>query len=155
VARLLHTEIGVDMGRRFREPDTANPQGYCEDLDFLEINIDATLHRDIRVRRIGQLFAERKEPWGLKEPRIPHYGSIYRAHMDSDTKIIVATRAVHLITRSLNRHYGWDERTSLNVIRERRSGISILVQGFDYLQIDFTERRSDAEVTRILTNYIG
>ncbi|MHA2264824.1 MAG: sulfotransferase [Candidatus Thorarchaeota archaeon] len=31
-------DIGVDMGKRFREPDEHNPQGYWEDLDWRDMN---------------------------------------------------------------------------------------------------------------------
>ncbi len=154
VARLLHTELGVSMGTRFKEPDSANVKGYYEDLDFLEINTDETLGHDLRAERISHLFATKREPWGLKEPRTPYYWSIYREHIGRDTKIIIATRATHLITASLKKNYGWDEYKALNVIRDRRRVIGQLVQGFDTLTIDFTGRRSDEEVTRILTNYV-
>lgn len=154
VARLLHTKVGVSMGTRFRDPDEANPLGYYEDLDFLEVNTDATLHGDTRVSRINDLMSAKRGLWGLKEPRIPHYWRIYREHIARDTKIIIAERATHLILNSLRQHYGWGEGDSLNLIVERRNGISQLVQGFDSLQLDFTERRSDSEITRILTNYV-
>lgn len=154
VARLLHTEVGVNMGLRFREPDSANPNGYYEDLDFLEVNTDTTLHYEHRKALLSQLFASRKELWGLKEPRIPHWWREYRAHVTHDTKIIIAARAPHLIVQSLERHYGWSDRDSLNVIRERLDGIDQLTKGFDTLKIDFTDRRSDEELVKILTNYI-
>ncbi len=154
VARLLHNELGVSMGQRFRDPDSANPKGYYEDLDFLEVNVDLTLDHDSRVKRISELFAEREEPWGLKEPRIPNYWRIYREHIGRDTKIIIATRAVHLVVRSLKKNYGWDESISLSIINVRRDGIVKLTQGFDSLTIDFTDNRSDSEVVRTLTNYL-
>lgn len=154
IARLLHTEVGVNMGSRFREPDSANPDGYYEDLDFLEVNTDATLHHEHREALLTQLFASRKELWGIKEPRIPHWWREYRAHVTHDTKIIIASRAPHLIVQSLKEHYGWNEKISLNVIRERREGIDQLTKGFDTLKIDFTDRRLDSEVTKILTNYV-
>ncbi len=153
VARILHTKLGVCMGRRFREPNEANTAGYYEDLDFLEVNTDSP-HYGYRETLVSQLFNSREEPWGLKEPRIPHWWRIYRAHVTRDTKIIIAVRAPHLIVQSLKRNYGWGDRDSLNVIRERLDGIDQLTKGFDTLKIDFTDRRSDDEVTKILTNYV-
>ena len=154
VARLLHTKCSVSMGLRFKDPDSANPLGYYEDLDFLEINTNAALLYETRFRLIKQLFTERKEPWGLKEPRTPYWWRIYRECIDKDTKIIIATRAVHLVIQSLKKNYGWSETDSLTVIRERCSGIEQLVKGFDTLTIDFTNNRTDEELTEILTNHI-
>jgi hypothetical protein len=38
VARVLHEQLGVCMGSRFREADANNPRGFYEDLDALEAN---------------------------------------------------------------------------------------------------------------------
>lgn len=154
VARLLHTELGVSMGTRFRDPDSANPKGYYEDLDFQEMHVNTIWDYDRRASLVDYLFEIRKGLWGFKDPRTPYFWRIYREHIGRDTKIIIATRAVHQIVISLRKNYGWSEKDSLNIIRERREGIVQLTQGYDHLTIDFTDRRSDSEVTRILTNYV-
>ncbi|KKN11705.1 hypothetical protein LCGC14_1023770 [marine sediment metagenome] len=154
IARLLHTELGVSMGTRFKDPDSANAKGYYEDLDFLEINTDPTLCCAHREQLIFNLFDIRKEPWGLKEPRIPYFWRIYKKYINHDTKIIIATRAPHLVVASMRRHYGWTEQVSLKLIQERHTGIGLLTRGSDSIKIDFTDQRTDGELIKILTNYI-
>lgn len=87
VSGILHT-MGVNMGTRFREPDTHNSTGYFEDLDWrdlnkLIINYDGgTWYNVPNIRymcakrqkfepAIKALVAEKSKSslWGFKDPR--------------------------------------------------------------------------------------
>lgn len=88
VAGALH-KMGISMGKRFRPPDSSNPHGYWEDLDWRDLNkaiLSGTggtwysppslprIEREVArlAFRVRELVAERDgtgKLWGMKDPR--------------------------------------------------------------------------------------
>lgn len=120
-AGILH-RAGVNMGRRFREPDEWNPTGYWGDLDWLDLN-KKLLHNaggnwytppGIEALRtqgealndeIRALVATKGSVplWGFKDPRTClTIGSIL-PHLPDDTRLLIVRRAREAIIQSLMR----------------------------------------------------
>lgn len=89
MAKGLH-EAGVNMGKHFIPPDSGNPHGYYEDLDFVNLNktilstasgnwmeppdeskILALSQRESIKNHIKKLIDKKNESplWGFKDPR--------------------------------------------------------------------------------------
>ena len=85
---MLLQSAGVNVGNRLMAPTPANPQGYFEDLDFVEFHMRALrangraengIFADGRIsvpetlvdeaRAIAAARAHLHEPWGWKDPR--------------------------------------------------------------------------------------
>jgi hypothetical protein len=124
--------LGVNMGERFREVDEFNPDGYCEDLDFKELNqsilkaAGGTWHeppvqKELNevcyhfIGRIQELVVRKCEArvWGFKDPRTClTYGCIrYWLHNNCDVRIVAVRRNVDDVVKSV---------THREVVRERR-----------------------------------
>ena len=149
VARILHNNLGVSMGRRFRSPDDANPQGYFEDLDFRDLNHTALWKKISMDIQIKHLFDGRQEPWGLKDPRICELHSEDSKYI-KNAKFIVAMRQPEQIIQSMMQHYGWSEEQSGQLLMVRLNGIQRLLEGHAALYIDFSVKRKDSELIKII-----
>lgn len=154
VARLLHNNLHIPMGGRFREPDQSNPQGYYEDLDFRDLNhnmLNGRYSIDYFQERLNILMSSRRGRWGIKDPRICHLWQEYRKW---PAQYILCTRRPQLIIKSLISNYGWSEKESKQLLLHRLSGIDKLLEGCNALRIDFSSKRADAELTNLLQRYI-
>ena len=142
------------MGERFREPDSSNPKGFFEDLDFRNLN-HAVLNRQCShkyfEKQIDWLVNSRKEQWGIKDPRICHLWQVYRKY---PAQYIVCTRRPQLIVKSMITNYGWSEEESKQLLLTRLNGIDKLLEDRDALRIDFINKRTDSELINSLTNYL-
>lgn len=120
-AGILH-QAGVNMGRRFREPDEWNPTGYWGDLDWLDLN--KRMLRDVggnwytppgieALKAQGEALTDEiralvalkdKAPlWGFKDPRTClTIGSIL-PHLPTDTRFLMVRRELDEIITSLMR----------------------------------------------------
>ena len=154
VARLLHTELNISMGTRFREPDASNPNGFYEDLDFRDLNHHVLGNQiDIKYfqKRIDELVRSRTGLYGIKDPRISHLWQTYRRYT---AQYIVCTRRPQLIVKSLIANYGWPEVECKQLLATRLNGIDQLLEGRDALRIDFSDKRTDTELIHLLQRYI-
>jgi len=150
VARLLHN-LGISMGKRFREPDSSNPQGFYEDLDFRDLNqkiLEGKCSIDYFQEQLDQLISKSK---GIKDPRISHLWRYYQKH---SARYILCTRRPQLIVRSMMANYGWSEEESKQLLITRLNGIYKLLEGRDALRIDFSNKRKDSELTNLLQRFI-
>jgi len=104
-ARILHEELGVDMGRVHHIGDEFNPKGYFEDREFQSLHLSFHLmHLDSKEgedyphryklwkEQFDKLIATKKEPWGLKDPGIADMPLLLDEYMSLNPKIIVCTR---------------------------------------------------------------
>ncbi len=152
VARLLHNNLKISMGAHFREPDSSNPQGFYEDLNFRDLN-HAMLNGQCNnfEFKLDYFINSRKEPFGIKDPRICHLWQCYQRY---DAQYIVCTRRPQLIIKSLMANYGWSEVECKQLLSARLNGIDKLLEGRDALRIDFSSKRTDSELTNLLTKWI-
>jgi len=154
IARLLHDNLNISMGRSFREPDKSNPQGFYEDLDFRDLNqkvLSNQINNSYFQEKLVKLMRSRKEPFGIKDPRICHLWQAYRPYT---ARYIVCTRRPQLIVKSLIANYGWSEEESKQLLLTRLNGIDKLLEGRDALRIDFSIKRTESELTNLLTNFL-
>jgi len=154
IARLLHNNLGISTGERFRDPDAANPQGYYEDLDFRDLN-QTMLSNQCSIKyfqeQLNILINSRKERWGIKDPRICNLWQEYRKW---PAQYILCTRRPQLVIRSMVVNYGWSEGQSTQLLLTRLNGIDKLLEGRDALRIDFSDKRKDLELTNLLQNFL-
>ncbi|MBN1912164.1 MAG: sulfotransferase [Pirellulales bacterium] len=160
VARLLHTRLDVSMGRRFRPPNESNPNGFFEDLDFLEAN-ERLLRGETSLSQwrawIGQFVRVREQtgrPWGVKDPRI---GQAWRAYRDTFPayRVVRCRRPTEQVIQSMIRWYGFDERFAAEYARVREEGIDCLCEGRPVLTLDFDHRRDEDEVLALLSGFLA
>lgn len=152
VARLLHAELGVPMGTRFRQPDKDNPDGYWEDQEFVRWN-KAFLAGEVGysefMHRIGDVMKERKqcyETWGFKDPRLAYLLGIYLTANDDSACVICCTRDEEAVVASCRRCYGWTEEEATKMYRGRTESIANLRRYVPMTDIDFCIRRTDESV---------
>ena len=142
VARLLHTELGVNMGEKFR----SDPEGECyyEDLDFRDLNrhfMDGRLNynewltvteRNIFVRR------RTEKPWGFKDPRGSYIMGLF--FMFFDSPLFVRCRRNHEdVARSMSKNYDWPIVKSLNMARERDLALDRYLSGRKVIEFHFDQ----------------
>jgi len=120
-AGILH-QAGVNMGRRFREPDEWNPTGYWGDLDWLDLNkkllrdaggnwytppgIEALAAQgEALADEIRALVARKDEAplWGFKDPRTCLTIGVLLPHLPPDTRFLIVRRGKAAVVRSLMR----------------------------------------------------
>lgn len=149
VAELLHRR-GVSMGRRFESPPPANPRGTWEDLDFRDLHVayhrgEITL-RDLRIQ-IMALDASRREPWGLKDPRLTHHVGLYLSWLSPPVGIVYCHRDPAVVVKSLRRHYHTPLDQAQAQTRTRILMCRRLLNAVRYerrLELDMNRHRSQA-----------
>ena len=155
IARLLHNNLQIPMGERFRRSDSSNLNGFYEDLDFRNLNqqvLNNQITNDYFQKEINKLVAKRRERWGselwgIKDPRICNLWLNYKRYT---AKYIWCVREPQMVVRSLIANYGWSERQSRNFMLHRLNGIHWLLRGQDVLRIDFSTKRDESELTNLL-----
>jgi hypothetical protein len=143
VARILHEEMGVFMGERFRPPDDENPQGFYEDLDFKELN-DSHMRGKVtfpefkaRLFRLIGLRDENHNLWGVKDPRLCYFLGPYLS-MAQNAVIVRCMRNHENIVASMVSIYGWTEDNSRRLLHEREMLVNNFIRnlGIETLCLD-------------------
>lgn len=118
-------EMGVDMGKQFIVGDSNNPNGYYEDIDWLQVNKDILIRaggdwKSIVTRKdvlgaipdseeqINAVIDKKNIPgkkWGFKDPRTCITIWAYHARL-TNPRFIVVSRNMPGIISSLNRAHG-------------------------------------------------
>ncbi len=154
VARLLHNNLGIKMGDRFREPDASNPKGFFEDLDFRDLNqrrLTNKCSNEYFQTQLAYLVHLRRGDWGIKDPRICN---LWQAYQKFPAQYIVCDRRPQLIIKSLVSNYGWTEYESRQFLMQRLLGIAKLLEGRDALRLDFTFERDETQLTHLLERFL-
>lgn len=129
ISSVLH-KGGISMGIRFQDPHpTFQPNGFWEDLDFLEINERILSHFGARAGS-GMLFNQKPKPdeiiqiasryknqmadlvnsrvdsyqnWGFKDPRLITTYPAWQLYLPKDTKILWVYRKPENVLVSLSK----------------------------------------------------
>jgi len=156
VARLLHENLNVCMGHKFREADEDNQDGYYEDLEFKNLNerfITGEVSLGQWETETRKLVNVRRKTywhnWGLKDPRLCYLLGLYLSFVDLPT-IIRCRRDIELVTKSMQKAYGWTKEESENVYKDRNRRLDNLLQGKKVYDIYFTEHKNEEEVVKWL-----
>ena len=132
VSRLLHEQLGISMGTRFR----SDPQGKCyyEDLDFRDLNrhfMDGTLNFNEWLKttehNIFVRFAA-DQPWGFKDPRASYIMGMYFLFF-RDPLFIRCRRHHGDVAKSMNENYGWSLEKAHSVAAERDLALDRFLYG--------------------------
>ncbi len=158
IARLIHNNLQISMGARFREADDSNLNGFYEDLDFRDLNhqvLNNQISNDYFQKKIDELVTKRRARWGecfgIKDPRICNLWLNYKRY---NAQYVWCVREPDMIVRSLMANYGWSGRESRHFVAFRLNGIERLLEGKDALRIDFSTKRDEAELTHLLTRFL-
>lgn len=146
VAGVLHNDMGINMGEKFPKVNRTNPDGFWEDLDFLNLNVGfrngnmtflqfmQTMVEFITIRQARNL------PWGFKESRMSMFIGLYLQVLDQP-KIIWTQRKSALVIASLQDCYGFNEDRATGFYTSRMLMIGRTLQGRDPLIIKFGKER--------------
>lgn len=155
VARILHENLGVYMGEYFQPPDKGNPQGYYEDQEFVSLNYQLYSAGIDYQHWLGQTVGLIKKrqlmrvPWGIKSLRIVELFGMYLGLFDNP-KIILCTRDREDTIESILRSFKSNRKNANRLYVIRTTLIRRFLTGRDYLEIDFTERRNECEIERLI-----
>ena len=140
VARILHEELNVFMGFKFWPADETNPDGFYEDMEFLEADkkfignkIDIYSWR----RLIEQAIMKRRalmRPWGFKDPRtaiLLNYLMVYFR----EPKFIRCVRPRNEVISSLIRCYGYSRERASFLVDEKEISLNKFLPGKNVLNI--------------------
>lgn len=112
--------LGVDMGDHFPMPDSNNPRGYFEDRVFIGFNrAFPHVNRKEWLRNIGKHIADKKEPWGLKDPNILDNEELLDFYLSLKPDIIVCTRDKKSIIRSFMKTARVPKHEAKNIYEQR------------------------------------
>ena len=110
VAGVLH-HLGIHMGERFQPPNAKNPQGYYEDLDFMECHvhmldgIDVEHRYETLIRSKEMLYTD----WGVKDPRLCYLLPKLVEKLHCEHRVISVSRPRLKICQSVARSIGFTE----------------------------------------------
>ena len=161
VARLLHTEFGICMGQRFREPDEKNEKGYYEDLDLKSLNEQFLIGALTNPSFITALENELAKPWrqkiqwGFKDPRLCELGGIYFTYLQPI--VIRCCRPKEQVIKSLQRCYGLTEQDASRLFDRREVALDNLLYRTEKKTITFGfggKRKTDKEIRQELTRML-
>lgn len=157
VARLLHEELGISMGERFDPPCPANPDGIYEDLEFREIHVAfqrGLLTLPMLRARFGALVARRREPWGLKDPRLAHHLGLYLQWLEKPD-VIWCHRDLDSVATSINRWYHTPVNKAHGESLDRWLQLQRVLQPHPrVLKIYFDTRRSEGDLAGIIHRWL-
>ena len=129
-------EQGVNMGNRLMKADKWNPQGYYENLDFVELN-DLILKEaggswrnpptEDDIIKAGKKYEDliketisrnSTDMWGWKDPRTSLTLPIYLPFLRDDTYLITIFRKPERVALSLYRRDGISIEEGINLAKE-------------------------------------
>lgn len=116
VARYLH-EHGVSMGERL-VPD------HWEDAEFHWLNqgrLIGRLGKPAWLAGVKSLIKQRKEPWGLKDPRVAEIVDEYLPLLDA--RIIRCRRPFKDVVASCMRVYDWPKSAAEELVKRRERNL--------------------------------
>lgn len=153
-ARIMETRLGIDMGGPGRK-SASNPGGDYErrwarnlTLEYLRgfRPLDSWRY-EMQLR--SDEMDEADQPWGIKSPiacmMIDEWLALY-----PDARIIWAQRSLEKTLASYMKWYNQGESRARLDIGARTHALQAALRDREHLVIDFTERRSDAEVVRLI-----
>lgn len=153
VAGILYY-LGVDMGDPFIMPDEDNEFGYFESVETVHFNeyfIQNFITYEDYCKNLLYIFNKKKEPWGLKDPRISELLPYYFNFLENP-KIIRCRRNHQDTIASLQKAYSFTEERAKKLIETRDLKMNESLEGRDVLEINFEEKH---EAVDKICKYIG
>ena len=141
-ACILHN-AGIVMGQNFVGADEHNPDGYYEDAEFNTLNNSVLLGQlavQDWLRLVRKTIKQRREPWGMKDPKTANLIEYYRQLLP-DARYIRCTRNFDETVASLRRCYGFGREQARNLVIERENKLDEFLPG-SYLTVDVEDHRA-------------
>lgn len=157
VARILHTQLGVDMGGPFDPPHPTWPDGNFEDRRYRQLHMaHAAGHLDHTelVDELRSLSAGRAEPWGVKDPRASEVVEAYLEAFPRRVQLVICYRDPERVIASIRRAWPWISARTARAQVERRWA-AIAAHAWHALLIDMGRRRTDDELAEALRVGLG
>ena len=160
VSGILHNDLGVLMGDRFRKPDPLrNPDGYYEDLDFVDLNRDLLFNYMtfggwmIKIQDLISKRLSMDKPWGFKDPQVSELMGLYLGFFNKP-KIIWCQRSFRAVLDSFVTKNRWTETDARHIISARFTCLKRLLESRDRLDIVFKqdERKTKEEIISVITS---
>lgn len=150
VAGILHN-LGVNMGQNALDADYRNPWGHFEDKDIKLLNHKMLKSKITPSEFINKLkSSEKKEPWGIKDPRIseliPYYLEVFK-----NAKYIWCKRRRVNVVKSLMSSYNWSKKDAQKLHDKRLSNLSLL-DGQKLLVINYENKK---DIVKKIANFTG
>lgn len=163
VAGTLH-HLGVFMGERFDKPNSNNPKGFWEDLDFKEIHSayeengqDLVLfHRGLDVNYRG-LISKREadhQLWGVKDPLLCKHLKKLTSNI-SDYKLIVCRRSVEDIAASMGRAIGFPSDTFLPLAKSYVDELDMSLAEYTGPRLEIQKTDSMLQILEPICEFVG
>ena len=162
VAGVLH-HLGVSMGDRFQEPNSKNPHGYYEDLDFVECHVymrDCGMDMDEKYKALVERRETAHTDWGVKDPRLCYLLPELVKHIRHGHQVIVVNRSMMSICDSMARaiYNGTEPKRLMPLVMNitEAQNESLDQYGGEILHVDFLTLMysTETEVERI-ANFVS
>lgn len=150
VARILHDELEVDMGRAFHLPDQFNKEGYFEDREFQSLNLSFYLMRLDHIKDEGrgkepwrlwrekfqELINTKQELWGVKDPGIADFPALLNEYLKLNPQIIWCKRNKEDTINSLMRFKEKSRKEMERIYNQRITNLESALKDKEYLEIE-------------------
>lgn len=154
-ARILHQNLGVCMGTVFHNSFPQAPFASYEDKEFADINYSLEaggVNLSQWLQCVTYYIYKRQitnKPWGVKDLYLVDLLGLYLSLFDSP-KIIWCVRDKKDTMASWCRVFRESKEEAECVYEMRTMTIKRLLVGRDYLELDFTKKRNEDEIERLI-----
>jgi hypothetical protein len=160
VARIMHEQLGIKMGKTFVSTDVHG--GFYEDFDFYVLN-QQVYSGQIKLSEwfdtCQKLLIDRGEhdgPWGIKEPLMSYFLGQMIMFLDNFPRIIWTRRARRLVVKSMVTNWNVPTNTAIDAYRGREKILKRMLLHLPHLMIDFSDKRlEDDEIVSLIKRKWG
>lgn len=159
VAGALHS-LGVYMGEKLMPPSLANPRGYFEDMQFVNINkrfapgglpLTATEpDSPSKAAYVGlmNIRARKHRVWGVKDPRLCRVGQ-WVIPLARDARVVQVHRPLYSVADSLVDRDGLTREVAMSIALTEYQGVEALEKqlGVPWHCVEYNELLDDTAAT--------
>ena len=152
VARILHEDLGVFMGRWFKDPDWTNPDGFYEDL-FLKNANDHFMRGLLSFPDWEKVVREhircRPPVSGLKDPRLCRVIGLWIQEVENPL-LIHCKRSREMVVRSFIEKYQWAPEQAEAEVTQRTRLLDRALRNLEVYELNFDQQLSDQDIRSFL-----
>lgn len=155
VARILHEELGYNMGENFCLDTNKDKHCYEEDLlysidtSFINGTVSLPVWEKVVASKIEANYQRYGEQWGFKSPTLSYTLPLWLPYFNTLPIIIWANRTPSLVVASFMKCYRWSEGRALGEYKTRIHHLGVYLSFIAHSKISFNEdRKEDSEVKK-------